>query len=191
MKLTSLFIASSLAVAALCTTSCSSSTSYAELLTDETHAVNYFLANHRVINTIPADTVFEYGEDAPYYRIDADGNIYMQVINPGNRAENCVEDNELIYFRYTRYNLQTFMETDVMTGTGNSLDMWSSPTSFRFGNTSLSSSTQYGTGVQVPLQYLGIDCEVNIVIKSQYGFTSEISNVIPYMYNLRYFKSPL
>jgi hypothetical protein len=83
------------------------------------------------------------------------------------------------------------METDVMTGTGNSLDMWSSPTSFRFGNTSLSSSTQYGTGVQVPLQYLGIDCEVNIVIKSQYGFTSEISNVIPYMYNLRYFKSPL
>lgn len=62
---------------------------------------------------------------------------------------------------------------------------------FRFGNYSLQSSAQYGSGIQLPLSYLGIDCEVNIVIKSQYGFTSEMTNVVPYLYNVRYFKSQI
>ena len=35
------------------------------------------------------------------------------------------------------------------------------------------------------------DCEVNLVIKSQYGIASEISNVVPYLYNVRYFKSQI
>lgn len=192
MKLNkSLTVACLTVAAAVFMTACDDKKSYAELLTSETHAVNYFLSDHRVINSVPADTVFETGPDAPYYRLDEDGNLYMQVLNAGDRKNNRVEDDELIYFRFTRYNLDYFMKYGEMSGTGKSLDMWSSPTSFRFGNVSLTSSTQYGSGVQMPLYYLGLDCEVNIVIKSQYGFTSEIANVIPYMYNIRYFKSPL
>ena len=41
------------------------------------------------------------------------------------------------------------------------------------------------------MYYLGIDSEVNLVIKSQYGYTEEISNVTPYLYNVRYFRSKI
>lgn len=179
------------AVTATISTSCDNKKSYADLLTDETKAVNYYLSGYRVVNKIPADNKFETGPDAPFYRMEEDGNIYMQVINPGDYENNKVEDNQLIYFRYSRYNLEYFQHTGEMVASGNSLDMWNSPTSFRFNNVTLQSSTQFGTGVQLPLHYLGIDCEVNIIIKSQFGFTSEIANVQPYLYNIRYFKSPL
>lgn len=170
--------------------SCSDHKSYAELLNDEHHAVNYFLAQQRVINEIPEDSIFETGQDAPYYRLDKDGNVYMQVISPGT-PDNKATDDELIYFRYTRYSLSTYMSTGELVGAGNATDMTSSPTSFRFNNFTLSSSTTYGTAVQMPLHYLGIDCEVNLVVKSQYGYTAEIASVQPFLYNLRYFRSPL
>ncbi|MDE5658025.1 MAG: DUF4827 domain-containing protein [Muribaculaceae bacterium] len=170
-------------------TGCDSGKSYADLLTEETHAVNYYLANHRVVNEIPADTVFECGENAPYYRIDEDSNLYMQVINPGT-PDNKVEDDELIYFRYTRYNLKYYFDTDQMVGSGNSDNLNVQATSFRFGNTMLSSASAYGMGIQEPLKYLGVDCEVNLVVKSQLGPTDDIAAVVPYMYNLRYFRQP-
>ena len=40
----------------------------------------------------------------------------------------------------------------------------------------------------MPLNYVGMESEVNIVIRSQYGLSSEISQVMPYVYNMRYFK---
>lgn len=60
--------------------------------------------------------------------------------------------------------------------------------SFRYGNYTLSSSTQWGTGIQLPLMYLPVDCVVNIIIKSQYGFTDETADVMPYMFNIRYYR---
>ena len=68
---------------AMVTYSCNDSKSYAERLTDENKNVNAFLANHRVINSIPDDSIFETGENAPYYRMDSEGNVYMQVIDAG------------------------------------------------------------------------------------------------------------
>ena len=50
-------------------------------------------------------------------------------------------------------------------------------------------SSEWGYGVQMPLWYLGVDSEVNIVVKSQYGKSSEISYVVPFMYHIRYFRS--
>ncbi|WP_303408659.1 hypothetical protein [uncultured Duncaniella sp.] len=49
----------------LAATSCSDSKSYADLLNEENQLVNAFLAEHRVIEEIPADNNFEVGEDAP------------------------------------------------------------------------------------------------------------------------------
>lgn len=190
MKLSySCFLAAAGIVSAMSLSSCDDGKSYADLLTEETHAVNYYLSNHKVVDEIPADSVFQYGPDAPYYRIDEDSNLYMQVINPGS-ADNRVENDELIYFRYTRYNLKYYFETDELVGSGNSNNLNVQATSFRFGNTMLSSASTYGMGIQEPLKFLGVDCEVNLVVKSQLGPTSDIAAVIPYLYNLRYFRQP-
>ncbi len=169
-------------------TSCSDNKSYAELLTKENQAVNMYLVDQRVDNTIPTDTnfVFETGTDAPYYRLDEDGNMYMQVINPGTPG-NYADEDEIIYFRYTRYNLSNYAGS-LPDGAGNETDMSGYNAWFRFQNFTLQSSYQWGAGIQQPLLYLPVDCEVNIVIKSQYGLYDEMSYVTPFLYRLRYYR---
>lgn len=169
--------------------SCSDTKSYAELLTDEMHAVNTFLANQNVILDIPADNDFQVGPDAPFYRLDEEGNVYMQVLSKGD-PQMMAENDDLIYFRFTRSSLYTY---DPVNGTfengwGNSEDLSVGSASFRFNNYTLSSSSQWGAGLQAPLAFLGMFSRVNLVIKSQYGLSSEISQVVPfYYYDVRYF----
>ena len=153
--------------------------------------MNAFLANQKVINEIPEDSIFEAGKDAPYYRIDETGNIYMQVIKYGTQEK--AEDDQQVYFRYTRYNLSQYnAATDKLPeGMGNSEDLEYEPTWFRFKNFTLTSSSQYGAGIQMPLYFLPLGSEANVVIKSQYGMTSEISYVTPFLYNIRYYKGKI
>ena len=174
-----------LAIAAfvMLATSCDDGKSYAELLTEEDYAVNNFLADQVVILDMPADTVFEVGADAPYYRIDEDGALYMQVLNAGTKGYR-VNDNEQIYFRYTRYALANYKDGKLPQGTGNNLSL--SPAWFRYNNFRIQSSYTWGYGIQRPLDFLPVDCEVLMLIKSQMGPTSEQSNVQPYLYRLTY-----
>lgn len=175
-------------VAALISLSgCNDKKSYAELLTEENQAVNVFLSNQNVITSIPPDSIFEYGPDAPYYQLDDEGNLYMQVINPGD-LKTKVSNDQLVYFRFTRWSLTLYAKTEELEdGYGNATDMSAGSASFRYGNYKLTSSSQWGAGLQTPLTFLGLDCEVNLVVKSQYGLTSEIAQVIPYLYNVRYY----
>ncbi len=163
--------------------SCDDSVSYAELLNREDLAVNNFLADQVVYLDIPADTVFEVGPNAPYYRIDEDGALYMQVLNPGTKG-NRVEYNQQIFFRYTRYALESYADGKLPQGTGNNLSLQAM--SFRYNNYTLPSSSQYGTGIQTPLSLLPIDCEVNLVVKSTVGWSDDQTNVVPYLYRLTY-----
>lgn len=163
--------------------SCDNSDSYAELLIKQDHYVNNFLADQRVELEIPADTVFLTGEDAPYYRLDDDATMYMQVLDPGTEG-NMVSYDEQIYFRYTRWSLASYSNGTLPTGAGNNITL--SPAWFRYGNYQIQSSYNWGVGIQTPLKYLPIDCVVNIVIKSQNGFTQETSDVRPYLYRLTY-----
>lgn len=187
--ITSIVVTFVLALFAAGTTACSDAKTYAELLTEENHYVNNFLADQRVTNEQPTDTnfVFEYGPDAPYYRLDEDGNMYMQVLDPGTKG-NYAEPNEVIFFRFTRYNLMQYTDGILPRGEGNEYDMGYQNSWFRFGNYTLQSSYQWGAGVQSPLNYLPIDAEVNIVIKSQYGLYDEQSYVVPFLYRLRYYR---
>lgn len=169
-------------------TSCNDSESYADLLRDERIVCNAYLAQYRIENSVPADTVFEIGEDAPYYRIDDEGNLYMQVLNAGDPDDRAQYD-DLIYFRFMRMSITDWYDDpDSETWSGNADDMSMSATNFRYQNFSLSTTSQYGTGIQYPLVFLGIGCHVNILIKSQYGFTDEIAYVTPFVYNIRYFR---
>lgn len=187
-KLAACLVAGIAAVLALA--SCSSGVSYAELLRDERKATNNFLAYQRVINEIPADTIFETGADAPYYRLDEDGNVYMQVIRAGS-LDNRPKSQQKIYFRFSYFSLFDWEPGVDPVKSGNASDSQIQATYFIYGNYDLQASYQWGYGLQMPLQYVGIDSEVNLVIKSQYGFSSEISNVIPYHFNVRYFESAL
>ena len=171
---------------------CNDDESYADKLNDERNAVNAYLANQRVVMSIPEDTVFEVGENAPFYRIDADGNVYMQVLKAGDRINDRAKTSELIYFRYTRYNLSTWYADGTWTPTsGNESAMDAAPCSFNYSDYTLPSSSQWGYGLQFPLLFLGVECEVNLIIKSQYGFTSEISYVLPFFYHVRYYHSQI
>lgn len=169
-------------------TSCEDGRSYAEMLNDENKAVNRYLVNQRVVTEIPADSVFEIGDGAPYYQLDDEGNIYMQVLSPGAGPK--VTDDQMVYFRFLRYNLTTYSNSlSDIASEGNLNDMTKAPTSFRYQNFTLPSSSQWGSGIQMPLNFLPLDCEVNLIVKSQYGWTSEISQVQPYLYHIRYYKS--
>ena len=173
-------------------TSCNDDQSYADRLNEERNAVNAFLANHRVVMSVPEDTVFEVGPDAPFYRVDVDGNVYMQVLNAGDRVNDKAKINEPIYFRYARYNLATWYANGIWTVTdGNENTMDAVSYSFNYSDYTLPSSSQWGYGLQFPLLFLGVECEVNLVIKSQYGYTSEISYVQPFFYHVRYFHSQI
>ena len=176
----------------LTTTSCSDNKSYAEQLEDERRACNAYLASFEVINEIPKDTVFQTGANAPFYRIDPDGNVYMQVLKAGDRKNDRAKTSETIYFRYTRYNLTYWYTQDkAWIGEGNADDMSLAPCYLKYNDFSLPASSQWGFGLQLPLGLLGVNCEVNLVIKSQFGLANEISYVIPFMYHVRYFHSQI
>ena len=171
---------------------CNNDQTYADRLNEERNAVNAYLANHRVVMSVPADSVFEVGENAPFYRIDPDGNVYMQVLNAGDRKNDRARTSEPIYFRYSRYNLATWYADgtwSITSGNENTMDAVSC--SFNYADYTLPSSSQWGYGLQYPLLFLGVECEVNLVIKSQYGFTNEISLVTPFFYHVRYYHSQI
>lgn len=45
--------------------------------------------------------------DAPFYRMDEDGDVYMRVVKTGDMDDR-PEFNDLVYLRLTRYNLQEY-----------------------------------------------------------------------------------
>lgn len=99
--------------------------------------------------------------------------------------------NDLVYFRFTRYNLKQYSDGKLPYGEGNASNVALGNYYFRFENATLQSTQTFGSGVQMPLYFLPIDCEVNIVLKSQYGPSNEIANVVPFLYHIRYFKSQI
>lgn len=194
MKIFFKFSLMSLVLAAMTLASCSKTESYSDLLKKEQKVSNWFLAQHKVCNEIPADSVFLTGPDAPYYRMDDDGYVYMQVIKAPNVKDRRIPSTgEQVYFTFTRYNIETMYNNNTLTvdGVGNQDNFLSSVgnTYFMFNNYSVSSSSQFGSGIQVPVSYLGFDSEVNILLKSYYGFSDESTTCIPYLVNTRYFKA--
>lgn len=183
-----------LAFVSLMISSCDNTKSYSDLLKNEQKVSNWFLAQHTVCNEIPSDSVFLTGPDAPYYKMDPDGYIYMQVLKADDVKDRKIPaSGDQVYFTYTRYNIETMYNSNtlIVSGEGNQEDFLNSVgnTYFLFNNYSVSSSSQYGSGIQTPVSYLGYNSEVNILLKSYYGFSSENTTCIPYLVNTRYFKA--
>lgn len=168
--------------------SCSDSESYANLLKEEEKASNWYLASKTICLDIPKDSVFITGENAPYYKMDEDGYLYMQVINPGDKSSR-PKDGEKVFFRYMRMNIKNLYKNGTATWEGNAENMEMAPNSFWFNNFKLDDSQKFGTGIQTPLKYLGYNSEVNLVLKSYYGFSDGQAYCLPYAVNVRYFKA--
>lgn len=172
--------------------SCSKTESYSDLLKKEQKASNWFLAQQKVCNDIPADSVFQVGPDAPYYKMDADGYVYMQVLKVEKNREFPATGDQ-VYFTFTRYSIEDMYANNTLdvTGQGNQDNFMNTigDTYFIYNNYSVNSSARWGSGIQQPLSYLGYNSEVNIVLKSYYGFSDEATTCIPFLVNVRYFKS--
>ena len=193
MKLRKLITAASALVLLALATGCEKTKSYSELLKDEEQACNWYLAQHEVEVKIPEDSVFKVGKDAPYYKMDGSGDVYMRVIKDGDRSKK-PKNGDRVYFSFMRQNLLDLKNGRIPEDywVGNAEDMSSGSTSFILGETFLTSSTQYGNGIQLPVTYLGYYSEVEIVVKSLEGFEDEQyvhtkSDCIPFVYKVRYF----
>ena len=181
-----------LAAFAASISACSDHKSYAEQLNEETQTVNAFLARHRVVDEMPTDTnyVFEVGPNAPYYRLDEERNVYMQVLYEGK--EGYAKKGNRVYFRYLRYNLNNYViGGDDNVGAGNANNLGTSPSFFLFDTYDVQESAAYGTGIQMPLKFLQMGSRVNLVVKSQAGAYEEMQYVVPYLYEIRYNKPAL
>ena len=170
--------------------SCNDGKSYSDLLEEEEKAVNWYLAQNRVVPYVPADSVFETGPDAPYYRMNSDGTVYMRVIRTGDMNDRPVK-GATVYFRFMRSNIKLLKEgTASDVGNSENMDSALGGESIIFGNTVLPSTTRWGEGLQVPLHYLGYNCEVDLIVKSVEGRSDEISECNPYVYkSLKFFKA--
>lgn len=178
-----------LSILAIGLSSCSDDQSYTDLLNEESKNVNLFLSDHKVIGSIPADTVFQTGPDAPFYMIDDEGKIFMQVIDAGSGPK--ATTNQLVYFRYTRYNLSYYKSDEELPLYDSNENAAYPGTYFRFGDYQLGSSTEWGTGIQEPLRFLPLNCRVNLLVKAEYGWTAELSEVQPMLIKIRYYPSRL
>lgn len=169
---------------------CSDSESYSDLLRDEMRAVNWYLAQEKVETAIPADSIFETGADAPFYRMDDDGTVYMQVVTAGDKNKRPVS-GEKVYFRFSRRNIKLMYEGGAAPAEGNSdnLNNAVGATYFFYGNKIYPTTVQFGTGIQLPMDYMGYNTEVNLVLKSYSGFTQDQSSCVPYIVNVKYYKA--
>lgn len=171
----------------LAISACSDSKSYADLLNEENQLVNAFLAEHRVEEEFPGADACEVGLDAPFYRVDDEGNVYMQVLSLGDGT--FPEEGNPVLFRYLSYDLNYYViGSDENIGYGNTLPGNTNYTYFLFNNYTIEASSQYGTGIQIPVKLLGFGCKVNVIIKSQAGPSSTMSYVVPYLYTISYYQ---
>ena len=159
-----------------------------DLRKTEKRAMRKYLSKFDVVDALPSIDNIQVGSVAPFYKLDPAGTGYMQVVRMG--AGPAATKGETIYFRYLRYNLLSYLENGVLpNGEGNGNSLTQDVTFFELGSDT-PATTQWGTAIQMPmLAGLPTDSEVNLVVASEAGPTSEINNVTPYLYNVRYYTS--
>lgn len=176
-------------IASVMMQSCDDGKSYAEMLTEENKAVNLFLVDQKVVGSVPADSIFQVGNQAPYYQLDDEGNIFMKVLALGEEGN--VEEGQQVIFRFRRTNLMYYYpgaNIENLDWEGNNDNPVSNISSFRYGDYTLPSSAQWGSAIQLPLSFkqIQLGSRVMLVIKSQYGWSDEITYVQPYLYEISY-----
>lgn len=154
----------------------------------EHRAIQHYLSKFDIVIGVPDIDRIQVGSVAPFYQLNTAGTAYMQVVRMGTAP--AATQGEKVYFRFLRYNLLSYLENGVLPeGQGNLNDPSAPATYFELGSGN-QATTQWGTAIQMPMQFgLPADSEVNLVVASEAGPTAEINNVVPFLYNIRYFPS--
>lgn len=161
-----------------------------DLKNTEKRAMKKYLSKFDIVDVLPAINDIQVGSVAPFYKLNPEGTIYMQVVKMG--SEPAATNGETIYFRYLRYNLLSYLENGVLPNGQGNLNSVSQDVSFFEVGSYKPTTIQWGIAIQMPMLLgLPVDSEVNLVVASECGFTSEISNVIPFLYNIRYLKTAI
>ena len=182
------------ALACMLLFSCKNGKSYIELRKEEDNAINKYLSSDgRTTAPLPEDGNFltlENSENAPFY-ILPDG-VYMQIARMGYRDSTGTffRSGDRVYFRFERMSL-TLWATGVERWGGNWSDSSGASDTYFFDyttqeGTNYSQYFQYGLGIEYPLRYVGNGAVLNLIVPSKMGFATEISNVIPYLFKIRY-----
>ncbi|MCM1070789.1 MAG: DUF4827 domain-containing protein [[Clostridium] fimetarium] len=159
-----------------------------DLKKTERRAIKTYLRKFDVVETLPALSEIQVGSVAPFYKLDADGDVYMQVVRMGTALS--ATDGDRVYFRYLRYDLLYYLKNGALPpGQGNMNDITQDVTSFVVGSDQ-EPTLRWGRAIQMPM-LLGLpsDSEVNLIVASEAGITAEISSVTPYLYNIRYLQA--
>lgn len=154
----------------LLTGGCDKSKTYAELLQEEKDAINKELEGKEVIDSEPQDDNFNTNA---FYALE-DG-VYMRVLDPGN-LEIKAEAGDEVNLRYKRKNLFTQEEDKTF---------FYREATLVYGSPALNG---LGEGLEMPLKYVGLDAEVELIVPSKMGINAEISAVVPFLYTIRYTK---
>ena len=158
---------------ALVSTSCNKRRTYAEILKDETRAIEKFILENKlvVLDEFPTSLVFKTNE---FYRDPATG-VYFNIIEPGDTASK-VKEGEEVYVRFI--GLRYFTSSNDTTEYSN-LDPIRSPfpesLTYRGPVTVMNRSLYSGTtpGWAVPLTYVGHAGRVKMIIPFNMGSQSD------------------
>ena len=158
---------------ALVSASCNKRRTYAEILKDETRAIEKFILENKliVLDEFPENLVFKSNE---FYRDPATG-VYFNIIEPGDTA-NKVKEGEEVYVRFI--GLRYFTSSNDTTEYSNEDPVRSPfPESliYRGSVTVMNRSLYSGStpGWAVPLSYIGHAGKVKMIVPFNMGSQSD------------------
>lgn len=165
---------------------------YEDLLLQEQTAIDEYL--HSISATLaplPTDGKYQVGENAAFYTFvgaQGKGTVYMRILELGNQG--VAKTGDKVYFRFLRWNiLNWYLTGNIGEGQGNGATIYPEPLWFDLGIDN-EASNQWGKGIQLPMAIgLPYGSKVELIVPSQLGLSDEVNYVIPYLYEIQYFKA--
>ena len=164
---------------------CNNDETYADKLKNESKAIDRFIEEKglKILSSMPSDYVFAEDE---YYKDDESG-IYLRIINRGDINKMASKETQsLVYFRY--YKTLRFSTEDTTTYSNNGAY---DPIKFTYGDantyTDYYASSDYAYSFMspacaFPLDYVGEDGEVSLIVPFANGSALQQRNYEPLFY---------
>lgn len=161
----------------LLASSCSNTTTYAELLDNEKAAIKAYIKrnNIEVVSTFPTDTPWVKNGKSVY--VLTSSGLYFHMVNPGNTTDkDTIVLKNTIVPRFIQYTLGNVTDT---------IRNWSTidypyPSDFTYGDL-----TQSCKAFHEAVSYMKRnETQAKLIVPSSIGFSSELNSVTPMAYDL-------